>query len=104
MEIRKTETFSKWLDGLKDISGRARILARIKRFEDGNPGDSKALGEGLHEMRVTVGPGYRSYYFYRKKDLVILLNGGDKKSQQRDIQKSRSIMAEIIGEKDAKDK
>ena len=104
MEIRKTETFRKWLDGLKDIGGRGRILARLKRFEDGNPGDSKPLGDGLYEMRVTVGPGYRSYYFYRKQDLVILLNGGDKKSQQRDIQKARSLMAEIIGEKDDKDK
>jgi putative addiction module killer protein len=99
MEIRRTEVFRKWIDGLKDVSGRVRILARIRRFEDGNAGDSKSLGDGLYEMRIHHGPGYRSYYFHQNKDLVILLNGGDKKTQQRDIEKSRVLINEIIEEK-----
>jgi len=85
IEIRKTDTFAKWLDGLSDIRARARILARIDRLADGNPGDVKSVGEGVSEMRIDYGPGYRVYYVVRGRELIILLAGGDKSSQPRDI-------------------
>ncbi len=85
IEIRKTDVFAKWLDGLKDIQARARILARIDRLADGNPGDSKSVGGGISELRINYGAGYRVYYVMRGRELIILLAGGDKSSQSRDI-------------------
>ena len=85
MEVRKTEEFSKWLDGLNDIQARARVLVRIERLARGNPGDFKAIGEGVSELRLHYGPGYRVYYKQRGSELVILLAGGDKSSQSKDI-------------------
>lgn len=85
IEIRKTDVFAKWLDGLADIQARARILARIDRLADGNPGDAKSVGTGISEMRINYGAGYRVYYFMRGRELIILLAGGDKSSQSRDI-------------------
>ena len=85
MEPRKTAAFAKWIDGLTDIQARARVLARIDRLVDGNPGDVKPLGGGVSEMRVDYGPGYRVYYTMRGRELVILLAGGDKSSQTKDI-------------------
>ena len=85
MEIRKTDAFVKWLDGLSDIQARARVLARIDRVTDGNPGDVKRVGAGVLEMRIDYGPGYRVYYVLRGRELIILLAGGDKDSQPRDI-------------------
>ena len=85
MEVRKTEEFSKWLDGLNDIQARARVLVRIERLVRGNPGDFKAIGEGVSELRLHYGPGYRVYYKQRGSELVILLAGGDKSSQSKDI-------------------
>ncbi len=85
MEVRKTEIFAKWLDGLSDIQTRSRILARIERLADGNPGDVKPVGEGISELRIDYGPGYRVYYLLRRRELVILLAGGDKRTQARDI-------------------
>jgi putative addiction module killer protein len=84
-EVRKTEIFAKWLDGLSDIQTRSRILARIERLADGNPGDVKPVGEGISELRIDCGPGYRVYYLPRRRELVILLAGGDKRTQARDI-------------------
>lgn len=84
-EIRKTETFSKWLDGLDDIRARARILVRIERLAAGNPGDVKPVGEGVSELRIDYGPGYRVYYKRQGRSLVILLAGGDKRTQSRNI-------------------
>lgn len=84
-EIRKTANFAKWLDGLSDIQARARVLIHIDRLFDGNPGDVKSVGEGVSEMRINYGPGYRVYYTQRKRELIILLAGGDKRSQTRDI-------------------
>lgn len=84
-EVRKTDTFAKWLDGLSDVQARARVLARIDRLVDGNPGDVKPVGEGVSEMRIDYGPGYRVYYVVRNCELIILLAGGDKPSQARDI-------------------
>jgi putative addiction module killer protein len=85
IEIRKTEIFAKWLDGLRDIRGRARILARIERLAMGNPGDVKPMGEGVSELRIDYGPGYRVYYTRRGQELIILLAGGDKGTQAQDI-------------------
>ncbi len=85
IEIRKTETFAKWLDGLRDLRGRARIQVRIERLAMGNPGDVKPVGEGVSEMRIDYGPGYRVYYTRRGQGLSILLAGGDKSTQAGDI-------------------
>ncbi len=84
-EIRKTENFAKWLDGLSDIRARARILVRIERLLGGNPGDVKAVGEGVSELRIAYGPGYRVYYKKQGQKVIILLAGGDKSTQARDI-------------------
>ena len=85
VEIRKTEIFTKWLDGLDDIRARARILVRIERLAAGNPGDVKPVGEGVSELRIDYGPGYRVYYKEQGRALVILLAGGDKRTQSRNI-------------------
>ncbi len=85
VEIRKTETFAKWLDGLDDIRARARILVRIERLASGNPGDVKPVGEGVSELRIDYGPGYRVYYKKQGRSVVILLAGGDKRTQSRNI-------------------
>lgn len=86
IEVRKTDTFARWLDGLPDLRARARIQVKIERLAAGNPGDAKPVGEGVSEMRIAYGPGYRVYYKKRGRALVILLAGGDKTSQARDIQ------------------
>jgi putative addiction module killer protein len=85
IEIRKTEFFIKWLDGLYDIRARARVLARIERLAAGNPGDVAPVGEGVSELRNDYGPGYRVYYRQFGEFLVILLAGGDKQTQTKDI-------------------
>lgn len=85
MEIRKTEFFAKWLDGLRDIRARARVMARVQRLAAGNAGDAAPVGEGVSELRIHYGPGYRVYYTQQGRELVILLAGGDKCSQSRDI-------------------
>ena len=85
IEIRKTGHFARWIDGLKDIRARARIQARIERLAAGNPGDVKPVGEGVSEMRIDHGPGYRVYYIQREQTVIILLAGGDKSTQAKDI-------------------
>lgn len=85
IEIHKTDTFSKWLDGLRDIQARARVLARIERLATGNPGDVKPVGSGVSEMRISYGPGYRVYFAKQGNKLVILLAGGIKRTQADDI-------------------
>jgi len=85
VEVRKTETFAKWLDALKDIRARARILVRIERLTAGNPGDVKPVGGGVSELRIDYGPGYRVYYKKHGRQVVILLAGGDKRTQSKDI-------------------
>ena len=84
-EIRKTELFAGWLDALRDIRARARIQARIQRLAEGNAGDAEAVGEGVSELRIHCGPGYRVYFRQRGETLIILLAGGDKSSQAKDI-------------------
>ncbi len=85
IEVRKTETFAKWLDDLNDIRARARVLVRIERLAAGNPGDVAPVGEGVSELRIDYGPGYRVYYKQSGESLVILLAGGDKQTQTKDI-------------------
>ncbi|RPE74649.1 type II toxin-antitoxin system RelE/ParE family toxin [Vulcaniibacterium tengchongense] len=91
MQIKRTPEFRKWIDGLKDLAGRARIQARIERLAAGNPGDHRNLEGGVSELRIDVGPGYRVYYTQRGNELVILLAGGDKSTQQADIRKAREL-------------
>ena len=86
MEIRKTERFARWIDKLLDVRGRARILARIERLAGGNPGDVRRIREGVSEMRIDYGPGYRVYFKKRGRELIILLAGGDKSTQAREIE------------------
>ena len=85
IEIRKTETFVKWLDGLRDIKARSRVLVRIERLAAGNPGDVKPVGEGVSELRIDYGPGYRVYFVKRGQAVIVLLAGGDKSTQAKDI-------------------
>jgi putative addiction module killer protein len=85
IEVRKTDVFAKWLDTLNDIRARARILVRIERLAAGNPGDVKPVGGGVSELRIDYGPGYRVYYKKQGRQVVILLAGGDKHPQAKDI-------------------
>ncbi len=85
IEVRKTETFARWLDGLRDLRARARVLVRIERLATGNPGDVKPIGEGVSELRIDHGPGYRIYFTMRNRTIVILLAGGVKSTQATDI-------------------
>ena len=89
--IRRTEVFGKWLDGLKDIRARARILVRIQRLEAGNMGDVKPVGSGISEMRIDYGPGYRVYFCQRGREIVILLAGGTKRTQTTDIKRAINL-------------
>jgi len=95
IEIRKTEHFARWIDSLDDIRARARILARIERLSFGNPGDVKAVGEGVLELRIDHGPGYRVYYVQQGWSVVILLAGGDKGTQKRDIKTAFRLAREL---------
>lgn len=85
MEIRKTELFARWIDDLRDLQARARVQVRIERLAAGNPGDVKPVGEGVSELRIDHGPGYRVYFTKRGSQVVILLAGGDKTTQVADI-------------------
>ena len=85
VEIRKTDIYAKWLDGLRDIRARARILVRVERLAAGNPGNVKAVGEGVSELQIDYGPGYRVYFTQHGQEVVILLAGGDKRTQAKDI-------------------
>lgn len=85
IEIRKTAVFARWIDGLRDIQARARVQARIERLAAGHTGDVKPVGKGVLELRIDYGPGYRVYFKKQAGSLVILLAGGDKRSQKRDI-------------------
>lgn len=95
IEVRQTLAFTKWLDGLRDRNARIRIATRIRRMEMGNPGDVKAVGEGVSEMRITYGPGYRVYFVQDGNTVVILLCGGDKSSQSRDIAQAKEMAKEL---------
>jgi putative addiction module killer protein len=92
--VRQTETFSAWLKQLRDTRARAKIIARIQRLEEGNAGDVAPVGDRLSEMRIHFGPGYRVYYVNRGAELILLLCGGDKSSQQRDIDAAKKLARE----------
>lgn len=91
MIVRQTAEFSYWLKKLKDYDARARIIMRLNRFRLGNLGDVKAVGEGVREARIDCGPGYRLYFVERGTEVIILLCGGSKKSQQRDIEAAKKL-------------
>ena len=84
-DVRQTVSFARWLAGVRDRRAVARINARIRRLSLGNPGDVKPVGEGVSELRIDYGPGYRVYFVQRGPELIVLLAGGDKRSQDRDI-------------------
>ncbi len=85
LEIRKTDTFARWLDELEDVRARARVQVRIERLAGGHAGDVKPVGEGVSELRIDYGPGYRVYFTKRRGEVLILLAGGDKRTQAADI-------------------
>jgi putative addiction module killer protein len=91
VQVRRTEEFAAWLSGLRDKQGRAKILARIDRLEDGNPGKTRSVGAGVVEMKIDFGPGYRVYYIQRGKLLILLLCGGDKSTQENDIKRAKAL-------------
>ncbi|MBX9991298.1 type II toxin-antitoxin system RelE/ParE family toxin [Phreatobacter oligotrophus] len=91
MVVRQTSVFAEWLRGLRDLQARARILVRIDRLALGNAGDVQPVGEGVSEMRVHHGPGYRVYFMRRGDEVIILLCGGDKSTQARDIEVARAL-------------
>jgi putative addiction module killer protein len=84
-EIRKTELFARWMDEMPDIRARARVQVRIERLAEGNAGDVKPVGEGVSELRIHYGPGYRVYFIRQGENVIILLGGGDKRTQSTDI-------------------
>jgi putative addiction module killer protein len=94
-EIRQTEVFSGWLRNLADTRAKARIAGRVDRLSMGNPGDVSPIGEGLSEMRIHYGPGYRVYYVQRGAALVMLLCGGDKATQASDIRTAKRLASEL---------
>jgi putative addiction module killer protein len=91
MRIRMTEVYRDWINELKDRSARARIQVRVDRLAHGNPGQHRNLTNGLSELKIDVGPGYRVYYTQRGEELIILLVGGDKSSQQNDIARAQEL-------------
>jgi len=93
LEVQKTDEFDEWLSSLADQKAQAKIASQIERL--GNPGDVKPVGEGVSEMRVPYGPGYRVYFKQTDKTIVLLLCGGDKSTQQKDIKRAKEIAAEL---------
>lgn len=93
--IQQTESFVRWLTALRDHRAQARIIARIRRAGLGNFGDAKPVGAGVSEMRIDVGPGYRVYFTRRQERLILLLCGGDKSSQSRDIRRAVAMAQEL---------
>lgn len=96
MEIRKTETFARWLDDLRDIRARARVQVRVERLAAGNAGDVKPVGENVSELRIDYGPGYRVYFTNRGRRLIVLLAGGDKRTQAADIKTALRLARNLI--------
>jgi putative addiction module killer protein len=93
--VRQTEEFSVWHKGLRDLRARVAIARRLERAAAGNLGDVKPVGEGVSEMRIDLGAGYRAYFTWRGNTIVILLCGGDKKTQQRDIKRAVRLAKEV---------
>jgi putative addiction module killer protein len=97
VEIRRTSAFDKWLRKLRDAQAKAKVLVRIQRLALGNPGDVKPVGEGISEMRIDYGPGYRVYYTQRGSEVIVLLVGGDKSSQESDIARAMELAKGLEG-------
>jgi putative addiction module killer protein len=95
IEIRETETYSRWFERLRDRQAKARINIRIRRLSMGNPGEVKAVGEGVSELKLTYGPGYRVYFIQVGQEFVVLLAGGDKSSQVDDISMAKKLASEL---------
>ena len=95
LEVRQTATYSEWFSSLRDRTAKIRIDIRIRRLSIGNPGDVKRVGEGVSELRVNYGPGYRVYFVQRNKLYVVLLAGGDKSSQDQDIRQAKALARDL---------
>ena len=95
IEVRQTDSYAEWFKSLRDRQARARINTRIRRLSLGNPGDVRPVGEGVSELRIDYGPGYRVYFVQRGETLVILLAGGDKRTQNRDIKTALELAREL---------
>jgi putative addiction module killer protein len=93
--VIQTEDFRNWLDALGDMKAQVRIAARLRLAEAGNLGDWKSVGDGLSEMRVDVGPGYRLYFTRRQNILIVMLAGGDKSTQARDIKRAQKLLTQL---------
>ena len=93
--IRRTQIFKAWLKAFDDVITKKRIDARIRRAKNGDFGDRKEVGNGIYEMRLHFGPGYRLYYFQRGKEVYWLLIGGDKSTQERDVERAKVIKQEL---------
>ena len=93
-EVRRTPEFQAWFAGLRDKRAAAKVLTRIHRAQNGNLGDVKPVGEGVSEMRIPYGPGYRIYFIMERKVLIVLLCGGDKASQTKDIERARKMASD----------
>ena len=95
LQIQQTETYAKWFAGLRDRVARARLDIRIRRLSLGNAGDAKPVGEGISEMRVDHGPGYRVYFIQRGEVVIVLLAGGNKSTQNRDIRNAKALAKDL---------
>lgn len=98
IEVRQTEIFARWHGAIRDVRVRARIADRIDRLAKGNPGDVVPVGEGVSELRLHFGPGYRIYFVQRGELIVVLLCGGDKRTQRRDIEAAKKLARELEDE------
>jgi putative addiction module killer protein len=94
IELIKSDAFDEWLENLRDERAKARIIARLERLAAGNPGDVKPVGDGVSELRINYGPGYRVYYMQHGAELIVLLCGGDKSTQDKDIRKAKEIASD----------
>lgn len=92
--VIRTDNFDEWLKALRDLNGRARVDMRIRRLANGNPGDVRPVGKGVSELRIDTGPGYRVYYATKGEEVVVLLAGGDKSTQARDIEMAHALWEE----------
>ena len=95
LEVRQTVTYTEWFTGLRDRTAKARIDIRIRRLSLGNPGDVKPIGEGVSELRVDYGPGYRVYFIQKGNVYLVLLAGGDKSTQDRDIREAKALARDL---------
>jgi putative addiction module killer protein len=95
IEVRQTDEYEKWFDSLRDRQAKARIDIRVRRLSLGNAGDAKSVGEGVSELRIDYGPGYRVYFVQRADVLIVLLAGGDKRTQDQDIRVAKQLAREL---------